>query len=553
MVLKGTLGCGSIKDVVRGTILCADNATVVKVLKSLSADNDVMITNVKDGYATYKEGDWIDVKLIVYMEPTWSVWVDVDGVETQVEQKDYTHHKCEIQIVHQQMMRCRKEMGGHHAYSNYRSLGELIDELKDDQGGEEELRGLQMKIKGLLEKNRTAAIMTIARACTDGLMSKIEDDGKIAVEIASLNAQLAELIANKNFAECVIVQQRIHELQHQELPKVQTNLDLAVGKGVKIVEDGEDPTDLSYLKELYPSFPLSAYVNDGRFWHINKKYKGLQCVSKEPFVFLVPNLLTPEECKNLIIKGGNHFGRSKTSGNIADPNATIRDTRTSWDVRVPFDEVPKIQSIFSDVLNVPVSQFEPLKLIRYKDGQQFKPHHDSGGAQHLAPRVITLFVYLNNCDGGGETHFTKLGLKIKPRAGLGVIHFPARLSTAKETLSTEYEVGAKVQILPPRYTTMRHGTVTRITGKKGALWKDVTVEEDGTGKSFTINGNINQLQKQIPLMTNIGGVRDERLRHAGMPAVGEKFLASQWVFEEKVEASALMENYGVTPLDGGVL
>ena len=40
--------------VVRGTILCADNATIAKVLKSLSADKDVTITNVKDGHSACK-------------------------------------------------------------------------------------------------------------------------------------------------------------------------------------------------------------------------------------------------------------------------------------------------------------------------------------------------------------------------------------------------------------------------------------------------------------------------------------------------------------------
>ena len=54
MVLKKGRGCGGIRDVVRGTILCADNATIAKVLKSLSADKYVTITNVKDGHSACK-------------------------------------------------------------------------------------------------------------------------------------------------------------------------------------------------------------------------------------------------------------------------------------------------------------------------------------------------------------------------------------------------------------------------------------------------------------------------------------------------------------------
>jgi hypothetical protein len=214
-----------------------------------------------------------------------------------------------------------------------------------------------------------------------------------------------------------------------------------------------------------------------------------------------------------------------------------------------------LQGIFSEVLNAPVSQFEPLKLIRYEDGQYFKPHHDAGGVQHLAPRRITLFVYLSTCDAGGETHFTKYGLKIKPRAGLGVIHFPSRLSTAKGLRpakkwlsSTKYVKGAKVRISK----TLQIGTVKNATGKDA---KSVTVGIDGEEEKneCLFEGTLAQLQEQIPIMSSLGGVRDERLIHEGMPAVGEKFLASQWVFEGKVEASALLENYSVTPLGGKML
>ena len=284
MVLKGGLGCRNIKDVVRGTILCADNAEITRVLKSLSADKDVMITNVKDGHAAYKDGDWVDVKVIVYMEPTWSVWKKIDEVETLVEQKNYSHHKCEIQIVHKRMMEMRTERGGHHTYSDYRSLGELVVELKSDQGGEKEVKELQTKIKGLMEKNRTDAIMTIARTCTKELMSRIEGDGKIAAQIANLDAQLPALITQKKFEECVIISQKIYELQQQQLPKKnQTNLSLAVGAGVKMHADGENPGDTSFLAKLYPSFPLSEYVNDGNFFHINKEFPGLRAIHKDPW------------------------------------------------------------------------------------------------------------------------------------------------------------------------------------------------------------------------------------------------------------------------------
>ncbi len=93
-----------------------------------------------------------------------------------------------------------------------------------------------------------------------------------------------------------------------------------------------------------------------------------------------------------------------------------------------------------------MENFEPLKLVRYHEGEYFKPHYDATGFWNqankhglepcdvpYANRVTTLFVYLNTPERGGDTEFTKYGLKVKPRAGMGVIHFPAYLNTSRYT------------------------------------------------------------------------------------------------------------------------
>ena len=314
LVLKSDLGCAAIRDVVRGTILCGSNEEIAKVLESLAQDKEtITITNVKDGHADYTEGAWVDVKVIAYMK------------------KNYNRHKFEIQIVHEKMMKMRETQGGHHTYSTFRSLGELVEDLKRDQGGEAELVALEKKIEGLVQNNRTDAVLRIAHSCTQKVMVKVKDDANINAMIANYDAQLPLLFQKRDFAQCAAIQQKINELQSQAKPKMVSNTDLAAGKGVTLAVEGEDPNDLSYLTKLYPSVPLSEYVNEGNFWHINKEYPGLQCISKDPFIFLVHNLLTTEQYRNLIIKGGNHFARSQTSTEIAkkmvDPNARARNGR----------------------------------------------------------------------------------------------------------------------------------------------------------------------------------------------------------------------------------
>lgn len=48
------------------------------------------------------------------------------------------------------------------------------------------------------------------------------------------------------------------------------------------------------------------------------------------------------------------------------------------------------------------------------------------------PRILTFFLYLSDVEEGGETHFPRLGLKVKPRRGSAVL-WPSTYSDALET------------------------------------------------------------------------------------------------------------------------
>lgn len=63
-----------------------------------------------------------------------------------------------------------------------------------------------------------------------------------------------------------------------------------------------------------------------------------------------------------------------------------------------------------------VEQGEPLQVLRYRPGGEYKPHFDAipGFANQ---RAMTILVWLNDDYEGGETHFPTPGLKLKGRAG----------------------------------------------------------------------------------------------------------------------------------------
>lgn len=63
---------------------------------------------------------------------------------------------------------------------------------------------------------------------------------------------------------------------------------------------------------------------------------------------------------------------------------------------------------------------EPLQVLRYRPGQEYRPHSDALPAQ-TNQRVLTMLVYLNADYSGGETLFTRTGLKFGGGKGAGLL------------------------------------------------------------------------------------------------------------------------------------
>jgi prolyl 4-hydroxylase len=61
-------------------------------------------------------------------------------------------------------------------------------------------------------------------------------------------------------------------------------------------------------------------------------------------------------------------------------------------------------------------QGEPLQVLRYRPGGEYKPHLDALPAE-TNQRVLTVLVYLSDDYEGGETSFPKSGLTVRGRTG----------------------------------------------------------------------------------------------------------------------------------------
>jgi prolyl 4-hydroxylase len=152
---------------------------------------------------------------------------------------------------------------------------------------------------------------------------------------------------------------------------------------------------------------------------------GIQAehVSASPDVTVHRSLFSDAECDFLVDCANPEFRPS----NVIDPQTgqlVPNPVRTSDAAGFPLmSERPAIHALcrrLAAASGTHVKQGEPLQILRYRAGQEYRPHFDAiSGADNQ--RVFTFLVYLNDDFEGGETCFLRPDLKIKGRKGDGIL------------------------------------------------------------------------------------------------------------------------------------
>lgn len=205
-----------------------------------------------------------------------------------------------------------------------------------------------------------------------------------------------------------------------------------------------------YLDMAYEQQPTGTdgAAADAEFVHpfhsINAEYPGLRMLHSNPDVYAIDNFLTDEECDRIIEKASAHLKPCLVKN--AETGAVEEDPkRTSTNANVPRAEVPTVVSKILDATGCDDErQLEIMQVLRYDKEQRFSPHTDGFSGPITAcgfqqsGRLVTCFCYLNDVEEGGETSFTRIGLDVRPRKGMAVLHFPNTLGL-EEDLRTEHE------------------------------------------------------------------------------------------------------------------
>lgn len=146
-------------------------------------------------------------------------------------------------------------------------------------------------------------------------------------------------------------------------------------------------------------------------------------LNESPRIVRLPKLLTPAECEHLAMAAADLLQPAlvfdpKTNRMVNHPvrtsdNAVIGPTRESLVVQAILKRV-------AAATGTDVGQGEPVSLLRYSPGQQYRPHLDTinGSANQ---RIKTVLLYLNEGFAGGETRFDQLGIDVVARGGDALI------------------------------------------------------------------------------------------------------------------------------------
>ena len=152
-----------------------------------------------------------------------------------------------------------------------------------------------------------------------------------------------------------------------------------------------------------------------------------------PWVVTLDGFVTDEEADRLIELGAaqgyersSDVGELKFDGSFEDDVNDGRTSNNAWCqdecYRDPLSQ--QVMTRIEEITNIGRNNSEDLQLLKYEVGEYYRTHHDyidfevnrQGGV-----RLLTVFLYLNDVEGGGGTNFPLLDITVMPKKGRALI------------------------------------------------------------------------------------------------------------------------------------
>lgn len=163
---------------------------------------------------------------------------------------------------------------------------------------------------------------------------------------------------------------------------------------------------------------LLSNIQIGKDGEPSESYDLTLC-STHPRVAVCHQLLTAEEC-DYVIDVGSPF---LTPSNVVDPKTrqliphpVRRSSGAMFGVHSEDLVINAVNRRIGAVSGTGYKQGEPLQLLQYQRGDEYRPHLDALPNEQNQ-RVMTVIVYLSDDYDGGETQFLRTGFSFKGQKG----------------------------------------------------------------------------------------------------------------------------------------
>lgn len=148
-----------------------------------------------------------------------------------------------------------------------------------------------------------------------------------------------------------------------------------------------------------------------------------ELLCEAPLIRRYSALLTPRECAYLVAMAEPQLQPSFVTNPVTG-HRMPHPIRTSFGMSFgPTQEDLVIRRLNERIARVSATDVEcgePLHMLRYASGQEYKPHTDSMPGE-INQRAWTVLIYLNDDYEGGETHFPKVDCTVRGAPGDALI------------------------------------------------------------------------------------------------------------------------------------
>jgi prolyl 4-hydroxylase len=143
-------------------------------------------------------------------------------------------------------------------------------------------------------------------------------------------------------------------------------------------------------------------------------------ICADPYIALYPGLFSAAECKYLAVLGTPWLGEAPILNLTGEARLDdkIRDAKSCSIPHLAEDMVVHaINRCIAAATGTPWINGEPLNVLQYAPGQQYRPHHDGTGADNVSVREQTALIWLNEQFEGGETDFPRIKVRVRGSVG----------------------------------------------------------------------------------------------------------------------------------------